>query len=86
MPLTDRQREYREVYLTSDHWRTPAAEARKRAGNKCADCGKQRKLDVHHVTYDRLGNERPEDLVALCRACHNARHKISPAEARKHRR
>jgi len=28
-------------------------------------------LDVHHLSYDRLGNERPSDLQVLCRAkCH----------------
>lgn len=28
-------------------------------------------LEVHHRTYERLGNERPEDLVALCWCCHD---------------
>lgn len=28
-------------------------------------------LDVHHLTYERLGNERPSDLQVLCRSkCH----------------
>lgn len=29
---------------------------------------------VHHVTYARLGNEHPDDLVALCPSCHAKEH------------
>jgi hypothetical protein len=25
---------------------------------------------VHHVTYDRLGDEAPTDLLAVCAKCH----------------
>ena len=32
-------------------------------------------LELHHLTYDRAyGNELPEDLMALCRDCHAAKH------------
>ena len=27
-------------------------------------------MDVHHKTYKRVMRERPEDLQALCRPCH----------------
>jgi hypothetical protein len=37
-------------------------------------CGSRENLDVHHLTYKRRGNERPADLVALCRRCHKERH------------
>jgi predicted HNH restriction endonuclease len=30
---------------------------------------------VHHLTYVRKGAELPQDLVALCRRCHRARHR-----------
>jgi 5-methylcytosine-specific restriction endonuclease McrA len=54
----------------------------------CEDCGARRRLELHHVTYRRhdrgyrpdkdddriFGYETPEDLVALCRECHHARH------------
>jgi hypothetical protein len=29
---------------------------------------------VHHLTYARLGRERPGDLLAVCEACHGALH------------
>lgn len=28
-------------------------------------------LEVHHKTYERVGAERDEDLVALCWSCHD---------------
>jgi len=42
----------------------------------CQRCGKMasdngRELDVHHITASRDGGEhKPENLVALCRSCH----------------
>jgi hypothetical protein len=27
-------------------------------------------LDVHHLTYDRVFEEPPEDLCVLCQRCH----------------
>lgn len=32
------------------------------------------RFHVHHVTYERLGEERDDDLALLCSACHNAVH------------
>lgn len=31
-------------------------------------------LEVHHRTYERVGNERPADVIALCKACHEKHH------------
>ena len=31
--------------------------------------------DVHHLTYERIGKERLDDLQALCRKCHKQQHK-----------
>jgi 5-methylcytosine-specific restriction endonuclease McrA len=31
-------------------------------------------FQVHHLTYARLGNEHPDDLVALCPGCHAKEH------------
>jgi 5-methylcytosine-specific restriction endonuclease McrA len=31
-------------------------------------------LIIHHVTYERYGQERPNDLRLLCWACHNIFH------------
>jgi hypothetical protein len=51
----------------------------------CVACGAPWTLrhgDLHHRSYDRLGHERPDDVSAMCRACHGLLHAIlesSPA-------
>jgi 5-methylcytosine-specific restriction endonuclease McrA len=45
-----------------------------RADGFCEDCGARSNFEVHHKTYKRKGNERPEDLIAVCRQCHQERH------------
>lgn len=40
----------------------------------CIICRAEDHLDVHHNTYVRFGRERLEDLVVLCRACHETHH------------
>lgn len=42
-------------------------------------CGKDWKLtrdDLHHCSYDRLGNEAHDDLWPLCRTCHSLLHEL----------
>ena len=71
---TGRQREYREVYLQSDHWRRIREIALGDFEYRCAVCYSPKNLDVHHRTYERLGNERVTDLTVLCRSCHELFH------------
>jgi hypothetical protein len=66
--------QYEEV-LASDRWRVVRTEAIRRAGYHCIVCGRSGWLDVHHARgYRNLGHERPEELQALCRTCHDAVH------------
>lgn len=61
-------------YLETRTWKVRAARA-KRWGI-CARCGLATdRLDAHHLTYDRLGDERQSDIVALCRSCHAHEHR-----------
>jgi hypothetical protein len=32
-------------------------------------------LELHHQHYDTQGREVPDDLLALCRVCHEAEHR-----------
>lgn len=67
-----RSKQYEE-YIESKEWRLKAEEAKARAGNRCQVCNRSRaevQLDAHHRTYERLGNEKPEDITVLCRDCH----------------
>lgn len=62
------------AYIQSDGWRQKANQAKTRAGHRCQVCnrsGSEVQLDAHHRTYERLGNEIPEDITVLCRDCHS---------------
>lgn len=64
--------EYAE-YIRSPQWRRKAAAALARADYRCERCGLSRysrRLEVHHITYERFKQERPEDLEVLCPQCH----------------
>lgn len=79
----------------------------KRSCGVCEDCGGDEPLEFHHLTYNYeaypgqmlkegdgewiFGNEKPEDLAFICRACHKARHIVggefySDPEEADHRR
>jgi hypothetical protein len=52
--------DYRE-YIQSKEWKAKAKAAKHRAGYRCEQCGvlkPEHLLHAHHLTYERLGNER----------------------------
>lgn len=67
--------------LQDERWRKKAAAVKKRAGNKCQDCGAIEPLDAHHCYYATIREsyepwEYPlSALRALCRDCHTRREK-----------
>jgi len=61
-------------YLKSEWWKARRAKALAEGGNKCRICAGVKGLEIHHNSYERLGHERPEDLVVLCRHCHQLFH------------
>jgi 5-methylcytosine-specific restriction endonuclease McrA len=63
-----------EAVLSSPGWRRLRRRAIRRAGRRCQRCGARGPLDVHHLTYRRLGRERPGDLLAVCERCHGVLH------------
>ena len=63
-----------EKYLLSPQWRRIRDGALRRAHFRCHRCASGSRLQVHHLTYDRLGHERDEDLEVLCKACHEGHH------------
>ena len=69
--MTDVEDQDYSDYIQSPQWRTKARFVRSRDDNKCQICGAtDGPLEVHHLTYDRLYHERPEDLITLCHDCH----------------
>lgn len=81
--------EARQAYRTVERWgyksyiQSPEWKARRDRvvavyGGRCYCCSEQTQfLDVHHRTYRRLGKERPDDLVPVCRRCHQLIHEIA---------
>jgi 5-methylcytosine-specific restriction endonuclease McrA len=68
-------------YLKTREWRVKRNRALIRAGNRCQVCASTYQLDVHHRTYERLGNELLSDLMVLCRRCHQHYHDFLPKAA-----
>lgn len=67
--LDDRKRFYNE-YLKSDDWRKLRRKVIERESDLCQGCRGAPIQEVHHLNYDRLGNELLTDLVGVCRSCH----------------
>lgn len=63
-------------YMKTEEWKDIASEAKEKAGFKCRLCGSGINLCVHHTSYDNLCMEdrHPEDIVVLCRKCHDKIH------------
>lgn len=73
-----------KAHLRSPEWARIRRTALERAGYRCAFCGQSkaklrtlgRHLEVHHNTYEHLGDEQPGDLTVLCAGgrggCHAA--------------
>lgn len=67
---------YKE-YLQTKHWKMFARLAKKKAGWICNACSSGDNLNVHHLTYERRGNEKFSDVVVLCKECHEKVHEIN---------
>ena len=67
---TSSRKERYDAYIASDAWRENRKPALEYAEHRCQVCNTDKHLDVHHRTYERLGNEKPNDLTVLCRSCH----------------
>lgn len=61
------------TYYDSQQWAWARKKILKRDNHKCQSCN-QDATCVHHITYERLGEESHFDLISLCKDCHNAVH------------
>jgi hypothetical protein len=64
------------AYIHSAEWLALKITILAQRGAKCERCASDRRLNLHHKTYARLFNERPEDLEVLCHRCHEQHHGI----------
>lgn len=61
-------------YMTSTRWKTVRCIVLFLAEFRCDECGSGGAVEVHHLTYQRFGRERLDDLQPLCRECHERKH------------
>jgi hypothetical protein len=62
------------AYLMSDAWKEKRTKVRRRARGWCERCKWRKRVDVHHLTYERVPNEPLSDLIGVCRPCHRFLH------------
>jgi 5-methylcytosine-specific restriction endonuclease McrA len=71
----ERRQEY-EIYLQTDAWQEKRELVFTRANGMCEGCRQAPACQVHHVTYEHVGNEFLWELVAVCRVCHARYHDV----------
>lgn len=57
-------------YLASREWSLLKEQVRKRSNGTCERCHLADHQDTHHLTYERIGRESLNDLLGICRPCH----------------
>lgn len=67
------KRDYR-AYLKSPHWLALREKKLREASYRCQVCNSDKLLQVHHRTYERIGQELLTDLTVLCEKCHSKHH------------
>ena len=68
-------------YLRTTEWQQVRWFALHRDAHACVVCGDRERIECHHRTYTHRGEERPEDVHALCSSCHE-RHHVAETAAR----
>lgn len=63
-------------YLASAAWRAVRDRYREERPWLCNVCGEAESLHLHHRTYERVGQEDLDDLMPLCRGCHELVHTL----------
>lgn len=67
-----------QEYLKSEQWAEIREQVLRRDSYRCQWTGKASRpgdpLQVHHLTYERVGREEMQDLVTVCRSAHRAHH------------
>jgi hypothetical protein len=70
----ERQKKYyNETYLNSEEWKHKRKLMMDFYKGKCQKCNSFA-TDMHHLTYDNIFKEKFDDLIPLCRNCHQKEH------------
>lgn len=74
-------REEYQVYLHSEHWADVKQRFRESKRPKTCIVCNYPKIELHHISYDKLGEERiDKDIIPLCRKCHQKIHNFHNSE------
>lgn len=63
-----------QSHIKSAAWKRKRLQVIQRAGGTCERCGKWAIVNVHHLTYERVGDEELSDLIGVCPRCHEELH------------
>jgi 5-methylcytosine-specific restriction endonuclease McrA len=63
-----------EEYLAGPVWRKKREKILGRSGGICEGCREKTATQVHHLSYEHVGDEFLFELVAVCDDCHNKLH------------
>ena len=87
--IPDHMKYVYDRYISSQRWRDKRERALESAHYKerywCQDCGwdfPKDQLEVHHLTYERLGREKDSDLIVVCSRCHQKQDKLRAKRGR----
>lgn len=76
------ERRYRRKVASAKRWQA-IWDAKRGPCRVCTAYSFQAVIDPHHVVFrEDFGDDVPENIVPLCRPCHEALHKRAPAIAR----
>lgn len=64
------------AYLASSAWRAVRSRFKEQRPWLCYACGDEDGLQLHHTTYERVGEEKLDDLKPLCAKCHAMVHEL----------
>lgn len=65
-------------YLESDAWKIRRRKVLQRCNGICEGCHEAPVAEVHHLTYENVGQELLYQLVGLCDNCHQIAHLENP--------
>lgn len=61
-------------YLKGLHWSIFKTKYFQYHKKECSICGKKYGIQLHHLTYDNIGNETFDDVICVCGECHDKIH------------
>jgi hypothetical protein len=64
------------TYLLSPEWQRLREQILHRANGRCEGCGQRKAVQVHHLTYEHVGQEFLWELRAVCNECHDRLHPV----------